>query len=177
LFGEVNRRVNELLGSVLQRNNVTLNFTGSLYNRNLIDQNQRGLLRINQGDVNVTLGKSLFEGRLNFSVGGTFDVPIQNDFQQSVRLFPDVTIELLLNKTGSVRANFFYRENVDFLTAASSGTGNNPQTRRYGTSLSYGKEFNSFGELLFGKKKASRGTLRPIDSIPPALIDSLTPNP
>jgi hypothetical protein len=173
LFGEVNRRVNELLGSVLQRNNVTLNFTGSLYNRNLIDQNQRGLLRINQGDVNVSLGKSLFEGRLNFSVGGTFDVPIQNDFQQSVRLFPDVTIELLLNKTGSVRANFFYRENVDFLTAATSGTGNNPQTRRYGTSLSYGKEFNSFGELFFGKIKASRGNLKPVDSIPPALRDSL----
>ncbi len=172
LFGEVNRRVNELLGSILQRNNVTLNFTGSLYNRNLIDQNQRGLLRINQGDVNVTLGKSLFDGRLNFSVGGTFDVPIQNDVQQSIRLFPDVTIELLLNKSGSVRANFFYRENVDFLTAGSGGSGNNPQTRRYGTSLSYGKEFNSFRELLFGKKHASKGNLRPVDSIPPA-IDSL----
>ncbi len=170
LFGEVNKRINELLGSILQRNNVTLNFTGSIYNRNLI--NQRGLLSINQTDVNVTLGKSFFDGRLNFSVGGTFDVPIQNDLQQSIRLFPDVTVELLLNKSGSVRANFFYKTNVDYLTSAAAGSSNNLQTRRYGASISYGKEFNSFRELLFGTKVRTRGNLKPVDSIPP-LVDSL----
>jgi hypothetical protein len=170
LFGEINRRVNELLGRVLQRNKVTLNFTGSLYNRNLIDPNQRGLLRINQGDVNVSLGKSLFDGRLNFTLGGTFDVPIQNDFEQSIRLLPDVGIELILNKSGTVRANFFYKQNVDFLA---SGTSGNDKSTRYGASIGYGKEFNSFGELLFGKKKPKRGRLKSTDSIPAPLQDSL----
>lgn len=166
LFGEVNRRINELLGKVLQQNKLTLNFTGSLYNRNLINPDQRGLLRINQGDVNVTVGKSLFEGRLNFTVGGTFDVPIQSDVQQSIRLFPDVTIELLLNKSGSVRATFFYRENADFLTATS--TAGNLQTRRYGASISYGKEFDAVGDVFNGnqKKKKSRGKLKSANNPP-----------
>jgi hypothetical protein len=167
LFGEVNRRINELLSSVLQRNNLTLNFSGSLYNRNLVDPNQRGLLRINQGDVNVTVGKSLFDGRLTFTVGGTFDVPIQSDFQQSIRLFPDVSVDLRLNQSGSVRATFFYRENVDFLNSGSTAAG--LQTRRYGASLSYGREFDSFGSLLgkHNNKPKGKGRLRPVDSLPP----------
>ena len=156
LFGEVNRRINELLSKVLKQSDLTLNFTGSLYNRNPISTSQGGLLRINQSDVNVTVGKSLFEGRLNFTVGGTFDVPIQSDFQQSIRLFPDVTIELLLNKSGSVRASFFYRENVDYLSAAGATSGN-LQTRRYGASISYGKEFDSFGGVLSSDKKKVKG--------------------
>ena len=156
----MNRRINELLSKVLQQNKLTLNFTGSLYNRNPIDQNQRGLVRINQGDVNVSVGKSLFEDRLLFTVGGTFDVPIQSDFQQSIRLFPDVTIELLLNKSGTVRASFFYRENVDYFNPGS--TSGNLQTRRYGASISYGREFDSFGNLLSDdKKKRGRGKLKP----------------
>ena len=163
LFGEVNRRINELLSKVLQQNKLTLNFTGSLYNRELIDQTQTGLLRINQGDVNVTVGKTLFEDRLIFTVGGTFDVPIQpNDWQQSIRLFPDVTVELLLNKSGTVRASFFYRENVDYFNPGSN-TGSGLQTRRYGANISYGREFDAFGNLLSGdKKKKGKGKLKPI---------------
>jgi hypothetical protein len=175
LFGEVNRRINELLSKVLQQNKLTLNFTGSLYNRSPIDQNQRGLLRINQGDVNVTVGKSLFEDRLIFTVGGTFDVPIQSDFQQSIRLFPDVTIELLLNKSGSVRASFFYRENVDYFNPGS--TGGNLQTRRYGASISYGREFDSFGNLLSDDKgKKSRGKLKPVEETSQSKADSTNQN-
>ena len=158
----------------MQRNKLTLNFTGSLYNRNLINENQRGILRINQGDVNVTVGKSFFEGRLNFTVGGTFDVPIQSDFQQSIRLFPDVTIELLLNKSGSVSATFFYRENVDFLNAAAN-TASSLQTRRYGASLSYGKEFDSFGQVISGKKKKGPGRQKAAaDTTAPLPADSTT---
>lgn len=162
LFGEVNRRLNELLSKVLQQNKLTLNFTGSLYNRDPISQNQAGLLQINQADANIAVGKSFFEGRVNFTVAGTFDVPLESSFQQTVRLFPDVTIELLLNKSGTVRASFFYRENVDYLSGTSS-TGS-LQTRRFGASISYGREFDS------GKGKGKR---KPVaDTIPQARVDS-----
>ncbi|MGN6399003.1 MAG: translocation/assembly module TamB domain-containing protein, partial [Flavisolibacter sp.] len=120
LFGEVNRRLNELLSKVLQQSKLTLNFTGSLYNKDPISQSQAGLFQINQADANIAVGKSFFEGRVNFTVAGTFDVPLESSFQQTVRLFPDVTIELLLNKSGTVRASFFYRENVDYLSGTSA---------------------------------------------------------
>jgi hypothetical protein len=168
LFGEVNRRLNQLLSKILRNNNLTFNFTGSLYNRNLIDPNAKGLLRINQSDLNISVGKSLFNDRLSFTVGGTFDVPLQSqsDVQQTFHLFPDVSVELLLNKSGSVKATFFYRENVDFLTGASTST--NITAKRYGSSISYGKEFNSFGELFGRKKKQKQRT----DSLPVNKPDS-----
>jgi hypothetical protein len=154
LFGEANRLINQALSNVLQRNNLTLNLSGSLYNRNLIQFSDRGLRIPNQWDLNLSLGWTV--GRVIFTIGGTFDVPLQNNITQTVQLFPDVAIEFLLNKSGSVRAIAFYRENIDFLTSSGTSSGN-LQTRRYGTSLSYGKEFDSFKELVTGKKSDGRG--------------------
>jgi hypothetical protein len=60
-------------------------------------------------------------------------------------------LQILLNKTGSLRATIFYRQNIDFLNGYT--TSGSPQTRRYGANLSYNKEFDSFSEFLFGRKK------------------------
>jgi len=78
-------------------------------------------------------------------------VPLQADYQTTLRLFPDVSLELLLNKTGSIKATFFYKQSVDYMSATSSpGAGIAP--KRYGASISYGREFDRIGEL-FGKKQ------------------------
>ena len=149
LFGEVNKRLNQVLSKVLQ-NKLTFNFTGSLYNRNLIDQSSKGgTFKINQSDLNVSVGLPLINDRATFTIGGTFDVPLQADFQQTVRLFPDVTLQVMLNKTGSIRATFFYKENLDYL-AGLTGTG--PSTKRYGSSLSYNREFNSLKDFFTRRK-------------------------
>ncbi|GAC1418811.1 MAG: translocation/assembly module TamB domain-containing protein [Flavisolibacter sp.] len=151
-FGEVNKRINQLLSKILRNNNLTFNFTGSLYNRNLIESNSRGGFNINQSNLNLSLGKSFFNDRATFTVGGTFDVPIQSNIQQNIRLFPDVTVDITLNKTGSIKATFFYREDINYL----GGVANNGlSTKRYGSSLSYGREFNTIGELL-NKKRYKR---------------------
>ena len=42
LFGKVNEELNKILSKVLKNNKYTFNVTGSLYNRNVFDQNQRG---------------------------------------------------------------------------------------------------------------------------------------
>ncbi|HEU0065207.1 MAG TPA: hypothetical protein VFQ58_09255, partial [Flavisolibacter sp.] len=80
-------------------------------------------------------------------------------------LLPDVTLEVVLNKTGSIKATFFYRENIDYLYGTTSGS---LSTKRFGTSLSYGREFDNIGELL-NKKKARKK--RPLP-IPPPITDS-----
>jgi len=157
LFNEVNRWLNQLLSRILRNNNVTLNLSGSLYNRNLVDPNARGLSIANQSDVNIAFGKSLFEGRVIFNVGGTFDVPIQSDFNQTVNLLPDVTVEVLLNKSGSLRATFFYRDNVDFLGGNAAGS---LTEKRYGSSISYNRQFESLFGWLTGKKNRGRGKLK-----------------
>ncbi len=150
LFNVINRELNQILSRVLQ-NKFTLNFSGSLYNRNLFDPTARGIRVFNQATSNISVGTSLFNGRAILSVGGSFDIPLEANVQQTFQILPDVSLQLLLNKTGSMRATFFYRQNVDFLNGFT--TSGSPQTRRYGASLSYNKEFDSFREFLFGRKR------------------------
>lgn len=152
LFGKVNQELNRVLSKVLKNNKATFNVTGSLYNRNMFDANSRNtIFRLpNQSNVGLSLGLPLFNERAQFTIGGTFDVPLGSDVQQNFRLFPDVQLELLVNKSGSVKATFFYRQNIDFLS------GNTPASfiqGRYGASIGYGRDFNSLGELFGGKHK------------------------
>jgi hypothetical protein len=85
-FGEVNRRLNQLLSKILRNNDLTFNFTGSLYNRNLISQS-RGF-NINQATAGVSVGLPLLNDRVQITFGGTFDVPLGADIEQKFRLFP-----------------------------------------------------------------------------------------
>ena len=163
-FNVLNNQLNQLFSNILRNNRLSLNFTGSLYNRNLVDPNARGFRLFNQVASNISLGTSFFNGRAIFTVGGTFDVPLENTFQQNIQLLPDVTLEILLNQTGSLRATFFYRQNVDFITGAA--TGGSPTTRRYGTSLSYNKEFDSIIDVIFGRKKKKKTDTLPAPLVP-----------
>jgi hypothetical protein len=157
LFNEVNKFINQLLGKILRNNDVTFNLTGSLYDRNLINAASDGFELANQSNINFTFGKSFFQGRVIFNVGGTFDVPIQNDFNQTVNLLPDVTAEVLLNKSGSLRATFFYRENLDFLSGSAAAS---LREKRYGSSISYSRQFESLFGWLTGKKNRGKGILK-----------------
>ncbi len=160
-FGEVNKRLNQLLSKILRNNDLTFNFTGSLYNRNLIDRNARGF-NINQTDLNFSVGLPLLNDRLQITFGGTFDVPLESDIEQSIRLFPDVNVSLLLNKSGSVRATFFYTQTADPLIGGPNLS--TLRSQRAGVKLSYRKEFESLS-VLFGRKKGKKkNEVLPVDS-------------
>jgi len=149
LFGKVNEQLNKILSRILP-SNATFSFTGSLYNRDAFStQTSKGVFGLpNQSNINVGLGLPLFNERARITLGGTFDVPLQSaDFQTNLRLLPDVSLELLLNKSGSIKATFFYKENLDYFTSTPGGV----LPKRYGASISYGKEFDNLGDL-FGKK-------------------------
>ncbi len=144
LFSEMNKRLNQLFSKLLQNNDLTLNFSGALYNRNLIDQ-QNGPFNINQTDVNISLGKSYFNDRVQITFGGTLDVPFgETDLAHTVQLLPDVSVALLINKSGSLRATFFYNQNQDMILR----TGPTKPQQRAGAKLSYRKEFNSLRDVI-----------------------------
>lgn len=157
LFGGVNRLLNQQLSKLLRNNDLTFNFTGSLYNRDLVAINgERGSFIPNQANAGISIGLPLND-RIQVTFGGTFNIPIgdaeQRDFNQEFRLFPDVNVDLLINRSGSIRATFFYNQSPA-LFFGSGATGDPNQ--RAGAKISYRKEFNSIREFLFGKPKGKR---------------------
>jgi hypothetical protein len=165
-FNEINRKLNSELSKILKTDNVSINFSGSVYNRNLLDNQTTSGLGFNQGNFNVNVPISLFKDRFILTLGSTLDVPLQSTIQQNVQFLPDVTAEWLINQSGTVRASFFYRQNLDYLTSNSTGAARN---KRSGASIAYRKEFDTIGELFRGNKKKKTLPVQP----PPANTDSI----
>jgi hypothetical protein len=152
-LGVINDQLNKILGKLLKNDKYSINLNTSIYNRNIIsDKNTAFTLGSN---VNFSIGRSFFNDRFVITAGGGFDAPLQqSNIQQSIQLLPDVTMEWLINPSGTIRASFFYRQNADYLT--NSTNGGPGRSTRYGGSLNYKKEFNTLGDLFRGKKKRKK---------------------
>ncbi len=148
-FNEINKKLNSELSKILKTDNISVNFSGSVYNRNLLDQQSVSSFNINQSTVTVNVPISLFEDRFIVTLGSTLDVPLQSTIAQTVQFLPDVTAEWLINQSGTIRTSFFYRENLDYLATSTSGAA---RTKRSGANISYRKEFDSI-RGLFNKQK------------------------
>jgi hypothetical protein len=148
-FNVINEQVRKIVSNIFKTEKLNFNFNSSVYNRNVIDP---GGSRFSLGsNVNASIGSSLFENKVIISLGGSVEGLLQSGtIQQNVQLLPNATIEILLNQSGTFRANLFYRQNIDYLTTSSSGAG---KTNRAGLGLSYRKEADTFWELFFKKKK------------------------
>ncbi len=164
-FNEINKKLNTELAKILKNDNVTINFSGYFYNRNLLNSSANNTVGINQGNFIVNVPISLFKDRFVITLGSTIDVPLQTTIQQNVQFLPDVTAEWLINQTGTIRASFFYRQDLDYLTSNSTGAARN---KRSGASIAYRKEFDNLGEFFGFKKKKKPQLLPP----PPAAADS-----
>ncbi|MFT4093450.1 MAG: hypothetical protein QM640_07405 [Niabella sp.] len=151
-FNEINKKLNNALGSILG-SNVSVVFSGSVYNRNVLGTSSTDF-NINQANVNGALLVPLFKDRLVISLGSSLEVPLQSTLQQTVQFLPDVTAEWLLNPSGSIRLNLFYRENLDYLTTSNSGAA---RLKRTGGGISFKKEFNNLREVFINvRKRAER---------------------
>jgi hypothetical protein len=150
LSSQINNVLNNILTNKLNISGLYVNFSGSLYNPNPFGEGGSGF-SYDRTNFNLAIGKTFFNNRVVLTFEGSYDVPFQSSATQlKSDLLNNFTTEFLLNKSGSIRATIFYKENVDFLSGTST-SGNN-KSRRYGTSLAYRKEFNKLSEL-FGKKK------------------------
>lgn len=164
-FNEINKKLNTALTSLLGQN-VRLNFSGSVYNRNVLGASN-GNFNINQANVTGALLVPLFKDRFVISMGSSLEVPLQSTLQQTVQFLPDVTLEWLINASGTIRANLFYRENLDYLTTTSAGAS---KLRRTGGGISFRKEFNNLHEFFINSKRQMD---RELNSTYPAIKDSL----
>jgi hypothetical protein len=152
LLSVVSDQINKLFNNILKSDKYRINLNTSLYNRNLLSGNNTALSI--GSNVNFSIGRSFFNNRFTISTGLGMDAPLgQNQttsLQQSILLLPDVTMEWLVNPSGTIRVSFFYRTNADYLSASATATA--ARSRRTGGSLSYKKEFDKLGDLFRRKK-------------------------
>ncbi len=157
LLNVLSDQINKLLGNLLKSDKYTINLNTSLYNRDWMAASSNAL---NLGsNINFSIGRSFFNNRFLISGGLGVDAPLGQsssnaNLTQSIQLLPDVTMEWLLNPSGSLRVGFFYRKSNDFLT-----NNTNPITaRRTGGSLSYQREYDHLGDLFRGLFRKKRKT-------------------
>lgn len=147
----ISEQLNKILGNLFKTDKYNITLNTALYNRGIIGNNTE----LNLGsNVNFSIGRSFFNNRFIISTGVGLDAPLQqkSNIQQSVQLLPDVTLEWLINPSGSIRASFFYRENADYLgSTVSTGPG---KAKRYGANLNFRKDFDKLSDLFRRKKKA-----------------------
>jgi len=100
-----------------------------------------------QLQANVRSGlKILLSDRLNVLIGGNLDYnnPYASQLNRKALFTPDITIEWLLNKDGSIRVVGFNRTSIDITSG---------QRNRSGVQLSYRKDFNKLSDIFKSRKK------------------------
>ncbi|MEO7444269.1 MAG: translocation/assembly module TamB domain-containing protein [Ferruginibacter sp.] len=109
--------------------------------------------RASQLQASVRAGlKILLSSRINVLIGGNLDY--NNPYQALDRkgvLTPDITIEWLLNRDGSIRVIGFNRTSIDLT---------NGQRNRSGVQLSYRKNFNTLSDIFKSRKKLAEEDAR-----------------
>jgi hypothetical protein len=152
----INVALNNILSEKLKIQGLHVNFSGSLY-----DPNPWGtkIFQDERANLNLSVGKSLFNNRVVLTFEGNYDVPFATSTTTSTTtqisgdFLSNFTTEFLINKSGTIRATIFYRENVDFLTGTSTTGGNTGKTRKYGTSLAFRKDFDRISDIFRKKTK------------------------
>ena len=156
LLSVLSDQINKLFSNLLRSDKYRINLNTSLYNRNLLASSSTALNL--SSNVNFSIGRSFFDNRFIISTGLGMDAPLgqgaQSSVQQSILLLPDVTMEWLINPSGTIRASFFYRTNADFLTASTSASV--VRSRRAGASLSYKREYDKLSDFFGGSKKKKK---------------------
>jgi hypothetical protein len=165
LSNQLSRVFSNALVKVFKDPNFRINFNASAYNGTVLSDlaattNQYLPDRVN---TSLSFNKTYLNERLTFIVGSSLDFGVNNtsvaNTRNNFQFLPDVTGQFKLTSDGKILLSLFYRENRSYLTSL---TGKQSRT---GTSISYHKEFETFGDL-FRKKKQLK------DIRPAAVADS-----
>jgi hypothetical protein len=154
-FNVINEKFKKLITGIFNLEKWNFNFNSSIYSRNPIDQG--GGFGSN---VNASLGRSFLNNRIILTASGSVEGILQtgsSSVPQQRTFLPDVTLEILINPSGTFRAILFYRENTDYLTT----TATSKNQKKTGIGLSYRKDVDHIGDLF--RKKKNKQLPQPVE--------------
>jgi len=172
MFNELNRLFSNTLAQIFKDDKLRINISGRVYNRNLVASGQFNIP--NASNVNIVMSRAWFDDRLIITAGSSLDIPIKTTIDQRFQFLPDVSMEYLINPSGSVRISAFYRENLDMNTTTTT-TNSSVHNHKTGASLSVRKEFDNFGELWQSIFHSNRKQKQPATPPPATTTEAVKP--
>jgi hypothetical protein len=151
LSNTFSRYLSNKFQTLFKDKSIKVNVTAQLYSgSNFISNVNRNTFNLDRTNVNLSIGKSLFNERLVFTLGSAVDVGIssaQRNATNNLPFLPDITAEWKITPDGKLALTFFYRDSYNYLIPQGI------RQNRSGASISYRREFEHAGELWKGKKK------------------------
>ncbi len=151
LSNTLSRQFSSVFQKIFNDKSIRVNFNAQLYNgSNLINTFNRNAFSIDRTNLNLSIGKSLFNERLTFTFGSAVDFGLTSEQINATRnlpFLPDINAEWKVTPDGKVVLTFFYRDSYNYLARAGI------RQNRSGASISYRREFEKLGDLLENKKK------------------------
>ncbi|HUR10146.1 MAG TPA: translocation/assembly module TamB domain-containing protein [Flavitalea sp.] len=160
LSSTLSRQFSNIFQKIFNDKSIRVNFNAQLYSgTNFVDNTNRSIFNVDRTNLNLSIGKSLFNERLTFTFGSAVDFGLssaQVNATRNLPFLPDISAEWKLSPDGKLLLTFFYRDSYNYLTGAGV------RQNRSGASISYRKEFDSIGELLGNDKKKKKKPLVPV---------------
>jgi hypothetical protein len=152
LSNTLSRQFSNVFQKLFNDKSIRVNFNAQLYSgTNFVDNGNRNLINsIDRTNLNLSIGKSLFNERLTFTFGSAVDFGLssaQVNATKNLPFLPDITAEWKISPDGKLVLTFFYRDSYNYLTGAGV------RQNRSGASISYRREFDRFSELLNGNER------------------------
>jgi hypothetical protein len=161
LSNTLSRQFSNVFQKVFNDKSLKVNFNAQLYSgTNFLNSlnTTSNAFNIDRTNLNLSVGKSLFNERLTFTLGSAVDFGLnttQVRAANNLPFLPDVTAEWKITPDGKLALTFFYRDSYNFLPSASSNQINAKQNRT-GASISYRRDFENLSELMDNKKKKKK---------------------
>lgn len=151
LSNTLSRQFSSVFQKIFNDKSIRVNFNAQLYSgSNFVNNLNRNPFSIDRTNLNLSVGKSLFNERLTFTFGSAVDFGLtsaQVNATRNLPFLPDITAEWKITPDGKLALTFFYRDSYNYLTGAGV------RQNRSGASISYRREFEHAGELWKGNKK------------------------
>jgi hypothetical protein len=152
LSNTLSRQFSNVFQKIFNDKSIRVNFNAQLYSgTNLVNNLNSNPFNIDRTNLNLSIGKSLFNERLTFTLGSAVDFGLTstqvNASNKNLPFLPDITAEWKITPDGKLALTFFYRDSYYYLSKIGA------RQNRSGASISYRREFDHAGELWKGKKK------------------------
>lgn len=159
----LSRRFSDIFQRIFNDKSIKVNFNAQFYSgASVLDNLNRSVLSIDRTNLNLSVGKSLFNERLTFTLGSAADIGISSNSYAAPRnlpFLPDISAEWKVTPDGRLVLTFFYRDTYNYLTNLGA------RENRSGASISYRREFDHTGELWKKKKKKETKPAAPANGV------------